>query len=148
MLTDANIADGIARNASINNINGPYKLSPTDVDSWVQNLRLLVGSLEEDKNYRFEEDISALDDSDGRNRAAKFAGALILLNNDGFDQLNLTGKNGVALSLEEKRDVIRLWCFSLIYKIPVELSVTNEILRYSLLTKKASKSYGVVVEWQ
>lgn len=131
MLTDVQIEEAADRLEN-------NKLTLKDVDSIIQNFRLLVGSLESTYNWNFEADLTALDDSDGRDRAAKMAACLLLLIDDGFSVVNLTGKNGVALSFEEERKVITLFAFNLLYKTPIELTEVSILMNASLLNYSGS----------
>lgn len=102
------------------------KLTPTDVDSLIANFRLLVGSLESQYGWDFETDLTVLDDT--RSKASKMAAILLLLISDGFSVLELTGKNNVAISKTDQRKLTILYAFSLLYKIPVELTELQVIL--------------------
>lgn len=138
MLSSAQIGFGTARL-----VNG--KLTLSDVDSIIQNLRMLVGSLEDQYNYPFETDLIALDDSDGRERAAKMAAVLVLLISDGFSVLKLTGKNNVAISKEDQRRLTILYMFSLLYRIPPELTELQVLLNMSMFN--VSSSVPITTVW-
>jgi len=113
MLSDAQIALGTARLTA-------GQLRPGDVDAMVANFRLLVGGLEDVYSYAFEADLTAL--TDARGKASKIAAILLLLIDDGFSVLKLTGKNNVALSDEDQRRLTILYAFNLLYKTPPELT--------------------------
>lgn len=133
MLTDAQIAAAASR------LDG-NKLTQVDIDSIIQNFRLLVGSLETTYSWNFQADLEALDDSDNRKRAAKMAACLLLLIDDAFNVISLTGKNGAALSFEEERRVITLFAFNLLYKTPVELTEVAILMNASILNYSGTVS--------
>lgn len=127
------------------------KLTPKDVDSLVSALRWLVGNLETRYSFKFEADLSALDDAgNDRARAAKCAAALVRLEELEFSDTAIVpmfGTNGGTMDYSEKRDAISILIgvFTLFYPLPPELSnIENMLLsRFSSGTAQAYRSFNM-----
>lgn len=97
------------------------KLTFDDVDSLISVFRILCGPLESDKKYKFEEDLTAIDDTGNtRNKAAKLAGTLarVIDEDFGVDQL----RTSLWSNDNDQRRIFALFAFSLLYMIPAELA--------------------------
>jgi len=137
MLTDDEITAAAARLTA-------GKLSGMDVDSMVQNFRILLGPLESTNNYQLQSTLEALDDTlDTRQRAAKVAACLVrLIDSDfGVDLLQST----LVSSDKDQRFLYTLFAFSLFWPIPAELMDDEAYQKFLILSRSISSSVQVTI---
>jgi len=115
------------------------KLTLSDVDNMASAFRLLVGPLETVYNYKFVSDLEALDDTvNDRQKAAKIAGVLIVLNTEDFDTDKLDGDYKSDANIY--RELLIIYAFSILYPIPTEL-MSNEAYKRYLLKPASTSSF-------
>lgn len=137
MLNDARISAGDDRLED-------GKLSPSDVDNMTSAFRLLVGPLETVYNYQFVSSLEALDDSTNeRQKAAKVAGVLAILNSEDFDTDKLDGDYKSDANVY--RELLIIYAFSIIYPIPIELVSNGTYKRYLLKSATTSSFRRITV---
>lgn len=118
------------------------KLNLDDVDSLISVFRILCGPLEIDKKYKFEEDLTAVDDDNNtRKKAAKLAGTLarVIDEDFGVDQL----RTSLWSNDNDQRRIFALFAFSLLYSIPAELASAEAFEFYLRNRRRVSHSFCV-----
>lgn len=124
MISDERIAAGLNRLES-------GKLSDSDIDNLIGSFRILLGPLEDKYGYDLLADLSSIDDTDNsRQKAAKLAGCVLILYGEDFDTDTIDST--LISNANIYRNLISIFAFSLIHKIPAELMESEAYRRYFL----------------